>query len=246
MIVDTRFEGLYGQIQLVRGAGDRRKGQLCLMSLAAFLAGESHSDSPATASAVIRRFAMPINDEMPAELRQQLKPFAPLIVGTRDGHDRERADLLIAVMRTELLPRISSEFCGTTSAVPLVTARAKKRIWPEVYQQVTSLLSKVGTPADARECDQIAAAAARLICLCGRVAPFSDQRAWYWAKAVDLLDRLCTIGNEEPRPEIPEWQVSAINVYLQERHRRTTPRIGHQKLADTWTYARRLLPVLAR
>ncbi len=246
MTVDTKFESIYRQIELVRGAGDRRKGRLCLMSFAAFLAGESHSDNPATASAVIRRFAMPINDEMPAELRQRLKPFAPLIVGTRDGHDGERASLLIAVMRTELLPRIRTEFCNTVSDMPLATSRARNRIWPEVYQQVTSLLSKVGTPADARECDQIAGMAARLICLSGRVAPLPDQRAWYWAKAADLIDRLCTIGNEELRPAIPEDQVSAISAYLQARYRQMTPRAGYRKLADTWTYARHLLPVLVR
>jgi hypothetical protein len=216
------------------------------MSLAAFLAGESHSDNPATASAVIRRFAMQINDEMPPELRQRLKPFAPLIVGTRDGHDGERADLLIASMRTELLPRVRTEFCNAVSVAPLATSRARNRIWPEVYQQVTSLLSKAGTLRDARECDQIAAMAARLICLCGRLAPLPDQRAWYWAKAVDLLDRLCTIGNEDPRPAIPEWQVSAMNAFLQERHHHATPRVACRKLASTWTYARHLLPVLAR
>ncbi len=246
MTVDIRFEGLYRQIELVRGAGDRGKGRLCLMSLAAFLAGESHSDNPATASAVIRRFAMPINDEMPAELRQRLKPFAPLIVGTRDGHDGERASLLIAVMRTELLPRIRTEFCNTVSDMPFATSRVRNRIRPEVYQQVTALLSKVGVPTDARECDQIAGAAARLICLCARAAPLPEQRAWYWAKAVELLDRLCTIGDEELRPAIPEEQVSALNAYLQERHRHIAPRAGYRTLADTWTYARHLLPVLVR
>lgn len=246
MTVDTRFEALYGQIALVRGAGDRRKGELCLMSLAAFLAGESHSDNPATASAVIRRFAMQINDEMPPELRQQLKPFAPLILGTRDGLDSERAHLLIAAMRMELLPRAATEFCNAVSFAPLATSRARNRIWPEVYQQVTSLLSKAGTLRGAHECDQIAAAAARLICHCGRLAPLPDQRAWYWAKAVDLLDRLCTIGNENPRPAIPEWQLSAMSAFLQQRHHHRTPQVACRKLANTWTYARHLLPVLVR
>jgi hypothetical protein len=246
MTVDTRFEGLYRQIELVQGPGDRRKGQLCLMSLAAFLAGESHSDDPATASAVIRRFAIPINDEMPPELRRRLKPFAPLIVGTRDGHDGERAALLIAVMRTELLPRVRREFCDTVSVVPLATSRARYRISLEVYQPIISLLSEVGTPTSVREYAQIAGAAARLICLCCRVAPIPDQRAWYWAKAIDLLDRLCTIGNQEPRPAIPDWQVSAMNALLQERGRQVTPWAGYRKLVDTWISARHLLPMLVR
>ncbi len=246
MTVDTRFERLYSQIELVRGAGDRRKGQLCLMSLAAFLAGESHSDNPAIASAVIRRFAMTINDEMPAELRQQLKPFAPLIIGTCDGRDSERVRLLTAVMRTDLLPRIKTEFCDMLAPTPLAKWKSKTRTWPETYHQAVAILSGVDAPVDVRECDQIAAAVARVICLCGRMAPLPEQRAWYWAKAVDLLDRLCMIGNEEPRPEVSESQLSAINTYLQQRHGRAAPVGGTWKFADTWTRARQLLPVLVR
>ena len=87
MTVDERMEQVYQQIELVRGVGDRRRAKLCIMSFVALLAGESHTDSPDTASAVLRRFAITINDEMPADMRQRLKPFAPRIIGTRDQWD---------------------------------------------------------------------------------------------------------------------------------------------------------------
>ena len=64
MNVNAAMERLYERVELVRGVGDRWRGQLCLMSFVALLAGEAHSDSPLTASSVIRPFGMVINDEM--------------------------------------------------------------------------------------------------------------------------------------------------------------------------------------
>jgi hypothetical protein len=57
------------------------------MSFVACLAGEKESDAPRCASPVIRAFAILINEQMPREVRQRLKPFAPRIVGTKDGLD---------------------------------------------------------------------------------------------------------------------------------------------------------------
>jgi hypothetical protein len=71
---------------------------------------QRHTDAPCTASPVIRRFAMTINDEMPEELRQKLKPFAPRIIGTRDRRDLARAGLLLNAWRTETVPRIRLDF----------------------------------------------------------------------------------------------------------------------------------------
>lgn len=73
MLMNSRFEEFYSQVELVRGAGDRRRAQLCVMSFVAFLAGENHSDNPVTASPFIRRFAITINDAVPTPLRQDLK-----------------------------------------------------------------------------------------------------------------------------------------------------------------------------
>lgn len=246
MPVDTGFESLYNQVQLVRGPGNRRKGQLCLMSLVALLAGEGHSDNPTTASAVIRRFAMIINDEMPAAMRQRLKPFAPLIVGTCDGRDGERVRLLSTIMCAELLPRIKTDFCDTGTLVPLPKLRPKNITWPEIYQQLTALLSSAAINADVREYDRITTAATRLICLCGRVASLPDQQAWYWAKAVDLLDRLCTVGNEEPRSKIPEGHLNVLAAYLQQQRHRATLKASGWNLSGAWTRARDLIPVLVK
>src|SRR6185437_15883950 len=42
--------------------------------------------------------------------------------------------------------------------------------------------------------DCIATAAGRLLVFCATMAPKSADRAWYWMKGIDLLDRLCDVG----------------------------------------------------
>jgi hypothetical protein len=88
MTIEGQVERRLLQVELVQGKDDRDRGKLCIMAL---LAGEAHTDAPATASAVIREFAMTINDLIPDSMRQRLKPFAPRIINTRDGLDVARA-----------------------------------------------------------------------------------------------------------------------------------------------------------
>lgn len=174
MTVDTSLESLYQQVELVRGAGDRRLGQLCVMSFVAFLAGEGHSDKPATASILIRRFAMTINDEMPDHLRQRLKPFAPRIFGTCDGKDPARARFLIEVARSELLPHIAAEF---DDAAPDGVCTSQMSPWrrkaetiPELRERVVRIVSYTCDPGHVQTCEEVALAIVRLICQCGRTA----------------------------------------------------------------------------
>src|SRR6266568_1215300 len=73
MSVNLQAERLYDQVELVRGAGSRNRGQLCIMSFVAYLGGERHTDHPRTASSFIHDFAIPLNDGISTALRQQLK-----------------------------------------------------------------------------------------------------------------------------------------------------------------------------
>lgn len=91
MAFDPDLQRFYDRIRLIPGAGDPREGQLCIMSLAAHLAGEPHSDAPSTTSPLIREFAIALNDATTADVRQRLKPFAPGVLGTKDACDDARA-----------------------------------------------------------------------------------------------------------------------------------------------------------
>jgi hypothetical protein len=243
MSVDAKFEAVFGQIELVRGTGNRRRAQLCIMSLAAFLAGENHSDSPATASPLVRRFALTINDEMPAQQRQKLKLFAPLIVGTRDSRDSDRANVLITAMRTELLPRIEAEFGHAPDAVRLSDLTRNARTWPDIYQRVITLVSSTDQVLNEAECEEIVFAIARLISCCGQVAPLPEQRAWYWTQAINLLDRMCTIGIDDGRPAISAEHLDAIADFLDHRRHWNAQR---RRVAAAWERACTFIPVLVR
>ena len=240
MPVNLRFEELYNQIELVRGIGDRRRGRLCIMSFVTFLAGEAHSDNPATVSSVIRRLAIEINDNMPASLRQKLKCFAPQMIGTRDGHDNARARLLLDVARKELLPHVESDLGDITPTTQFGVREGAAKSWL-MYLHVKSLVAGVEVIGDAQAQEQIAFAMARLICGCGQNVASPAKRGWYWAMAIDLLDRLCTIGIEDKRPTVPEDQIDALSDFLAKRQRMLARRRGTKYL---WTRVRSLVATL--
>jgi hypothetical protein len=220
MTLDLRLEQLYRQIELVKGVGDPRRGQLCVMSFVALLAGESHSDSPATASTVIRRFAIPLNDRMPPALRQRLKPFAPRIIGTRDACDAVRADILANAVRGEIMPRVQAEFGPARSAIAWLGGVR------ELHQAARALLDRLsafeGTDILSRVPEvqsEIAMATAQLICLAARSSPRAEDAEWYWNKGIDLLDRLCDVGNGKERPPVDSLRIAWIEMVLARRER---------------------------
>lgn len=195
MTVDKRLEALYGKVELVRGVGKPRHGQLCIMSLVAFLAGERHSDHPNTASPAIRSFAITINDQMPDDLRGRLKPFAPAIIGTRDELDLVRAEMLITAVREEILPRICVDFVGLSSGDGDIFGHAAEgiRVSHVLRARLAIFLNRPAASDRTRAPGEIAAAAADLLVCCAREAPSAAVSMWYWTKAIDLLDHMCEI-----------------------------------------------------
>ena len=86
-------ERLYNEIKLEKGS-HQAGNAACLMEMTALLAGEPHTDHPQCACPVITVFAMRLNDVLPDDLRQMLKPYAPAFINTRDGHAPARAEYL--------------------------------------------------------------------------------------------------------------------------------------------------------
>lgn len=210
MIVDKRLESLYPQVDLVKGVGNPKRGRLCIMSFVAFLSGEGHSDSPSTASPVVRRVAITINDQMPAQMRQRLKPFAPRIIGTRDDLDRLRAEALVAAAQDEIFPRIHRDFVSCSSSDTWVRAQTARVA--TLCDQPASLSSREGQ-------NEVAGGTADLLCLGARGASSDAAAEWYWAEAIDLLDRLCDIGDVRPAPVIDASRVIWLEGVLTRQHK---------------------------
>jgi hypothetical protein len=90
----------FPEVQLSSGAHPSPSHGLCFLEMAAWFAGESHSDTPSCVCPVLGCFAMHLNDEMEEDVRNRLlKPMVPAVVDTRDeAAEAIRAEFLITWM----------------------------------------------------------------------------------------------------------------------------------------------------
>jgi len=201
MSVDLREERLYQQVDLVRGAGSRLRGELCIMSLVAYLADEQHTDRPRTASPFVRNFAIQLNDGAPTALRQDLKPFAPRIMGTNDGHDLQRALLVYRVVIEEVWPRAERDAVIVWDDVvpePRINGLRSFATTLRRRSAKLSLTAHFRALRDAHErgdCLMIGTLAGRLLVELVQRVPTLQQ--WCWSKALELLDLLCDLSCDE-------------------------------------------------
>jgi hypothetical protein len=204
MHLDLRLERALERVELVTGVGTRDAGRMCVMSLVACLAGEEHTDSPACASPLIRAFAIPLNDNMPHGVRQKLKPFAPRILGTQDGQDAVRAELLRQSLSQEILPKLGGR---QTSQTRRFTG-ALWRLWSllgmrRLEREAEWMMDRAVALADGADMARAIAAAGavgRLLARAAREATDPREADRLWDIAIGLLDRLCDVGGERSPP----------------------------------------------
>ncbi|TDH60806.1 hypothetical protein E2C06_20120 [Dankookia rubra] len=232
MELDLRLQRALDRVELVSGTiGNPGDGKMCLMSLVAFLAGEEHSDSPGCASPLIQAFAVRINDNMPHKARQRLKAFAPRIIGTNDGHDGLRAQVLRRFLTNGTLARTLD--CGLTE--PTLSAStsgfALRRLWRWLRKDHDQRLLECSLSVD--DGVNLAGYAARLVTRLARSAPDARVQDEYWNAAIGLVDALCDVGaTNRPEQGIP----AARLVQLESTHR------GHEEA--TWPRESFLPPYL--
>ena len=236
MALDVHLQRLYDGVELIDGWGEPRYGKLCIMSLVAFLAGERHGDRPQAASPLIRDFAVPINDGMDTPMRQRLKAFAPRIIGTQDGRDRERAELLYRAMLDEVLPEMLKDVHAHSRERPREkSAEQLFLMWPELREQAVArllvtlqcldtgdsrMVEATRAMAQAYRDDAhsaMAESAGLLFMLAGRNADGPTRRTWYWTKAIELLDRLCDVGADGRQPAVRRDRVRELDATLEAR-----------------------------
>ena len=83
-------ELLHQTIRLSGGRHSSPDDGMCVAELASVLAGEPFTDHPASVSRVMAAFLRTYNDRADADRRQDLLPYAALVVGTRAGLETER------------------------------------------------------------------------------------------------------------------------------------------------------------
>jgi hypothetical protein len=93
-------------IILKSGKHETREDGVCLMEAVAYLAGETHSDSPACTDPVLATFGRVLNDTMTDAERALLVPLMPKLVGTVGDHtlSLRRAMLLCDGVVRQIVP----------------------------------------------------------------------------------------------------------------------------------------------
>jgi hypothetical protein len=203
MSFDVDVQRRYDGVELVAGIGDPTLNRFCIMSFVAFMAGEYFGDRPRTASQIIRKFVIPLNDRVDAATRQRLKPFAPRIIGTNDGHDAERADIIYQTVINEVLPTALDGAAGGAGGVGrqrhgLGEAAASIRF--AVAGLPARVRRNVEHMLDAREAgrhDVLAKEAGHMFATLAETVPQQQRRTWYLNRAIALLDQLCEVGVAE-------------------------------------------------
>jgi len=212
MASDLSYQKLYDSVSLVPHVGNRKDNELCVMSLVALLAGESHTDRPRVACPVIATFAIKINDGLDCDARQTLKPFAPRIIGTRDGRARQRTWLLVNAILGEVLPRRARDAGLPVPASLTEQLRVRSTAFDAdelaalhdlLRCEATTLGLDRGRLNDlryllracARGSDELAAnSCAAILSDFARHPPDGANSSWYWNKGIELIDRICDVG----------------------------------------------------
>ena len=80
------------QITLKSGAHTSFAQGACLLEAASYVAGEAWTDHPQCVSPVLGAYGRSLNDVLPDDRRQELKPYIPRLIGTADdGKDEARS-----------------------------------------------------------------------------------------------------------------------------------------------------------
>jgi len=193
MDLNLKLQRALDQVELVSGSiGNPSQGRMCLMSLVAFLAGEDHSDAPRRASPLIQTFAVQINDHMPYGMRQRLKPFAPRIIGTNDGLDGVRAQVLRQALVAQILRRAPGQYLTEPTAPARGVFLKIRHLWRWLRKDEPHRLLEFTLSCDSEL--SMANYAARLITRLAQSASDASEQEWYWNAAIGVLDRLCDVG----------------------------------------------------
>lgn len=91
---DIKRQRQFDSVQLKYGLHKDPADGMCAMEVVAYLADEAHSDHPDCACPVLTAYTIRLNDAMPEQWRQRLKPYLPLLIDTRDGQEVARGEVL--------------------------------------------------------------------------------------------------------------------------------------------------------
>lgn len=121
-------------ITLSHGSYQPGSGEFCFQEYVAALAGEPHTDHPQCECPVLTDFGIALNDRLPDDKRQLLKPLAPEVFGTRgDGYAETRGYMALDWLIRTYLPA----FLSLTERIDPARA-AEIRALPPIVDMATA------------------------------------------------------------------------------------------------------------
>ena len=160
----------------------------CAMEWVSHLAGEPHSDAPSCVSPVLRALCVTLNDGLPAQPRQRLRPYLARTIGTAgDGLDAARAwmalDWLIGTYAPAWLGLIGlgAEAAVLADAPPVTGEPALHRSLAELQRVQRAARRTRGTAFGAGRDPLSARIAAASGARAGREAAWTCAGAAAWA-----------------------------------------------------------------
>jgi len=192
-------------VLLTGSHADRAEG-VCLLEAAAWLAGKPHTDHPPCVSPVLGAFGRRLNDTLPDDARQQLKPYLPAMLNTAgDGKDQARGYLALDwLIRTCLVAWLNlagladqatalqeldpiTDRDTAESAAPLVRA-ARERAAAYAAAAVAAYVDADAVDADAYADAAAAAVAADVADAAAAYVAYAAVAAYAGAAAADAAD----------------------------------------------------------
>lgn len=174
--------------------------QMCLEEAAAWMAGEPWSDHPQCVCPTLAAFGRELNDRLPDDKRQLLKPFIAEQIGTAgDGHREARGYMALDWLVRTYLPawlsvteRIDPGHAAAIRALPPIVDLASARAAGELVRAARDSANAAWDAARAAAWDAAgdAAWAAARDALNPTVAELQDS-------AIDLFARMCRIGRDD-------------------------------------------------
>ena len=164
------------ELRLARGNHKSPDEGLCFLELAAYFAGEEHSDKPDCVCPVLGAYGVRLNDSMPDGVRDRLlKPLVPLIVGTRDkASELKRAEFLAMWAVNRVLPIILRARGFGERAEACERAKTLGEAKDAAYAAYAAANAAADAAADAEQIWTVAVEGLRQAIMLGRHDGFAD------------------------------------------------------------------------
>ncbi len=178
---------------LRRGNTDHPRNGACLYDAANWIIYGTVGDDPPSACPVIRTYAFCLNDLLPDDERQRLKPFILRVVGNRDPQSEQaRAEYLVQRIANVITP-MALEATGLTGGaiyrgVPLVAVSAARAAAARAFRAEVAIGAADWQDAAEYAADAVYAAA--------KAVWNTDTMYVVYDAAIETLDGALKIGKQ--------------------------------------------------